>query len=557
MTHEQQAIVKNLLSKYRGVFFSKGESDLGCTTLIEHQIPLVDKAPVRQRYRRIPPSQYEAVKAHIRQLLEAQIIWESCSPYASPIVLVQKKDGTLRLCVDYRQLNSKTRKDAYPLPRTDESLDALSGAKWFSTLDLASGYNQVPVAEADRFKTAFCTPFGLFEFNRMPLGLCNGPSTFQRLMERIFGYQSFQSLLLYLDDVIVFSCCFEPHVQRLELVLRRLDKENLRVKLTKCSFFQHKVKYLGHVVSSDGVSTDPDKIAVVAEWRRPRNLQELRSFLGFASYYRRFVAGFSKIAQPLNALVAALLPKNHRGTSKKALEQWTEVCEHAFQTLKSKLVSAPVLAYADFKKSFILEVDASHNGLGAVLSQEQDGKVRPIAYASRGLRKAERNMQNYSSMKLEFLALKWAVADKFREYLLGNKCLVFTDNNPLSHYQTAKFGAVEQRWASQLAAFDLEIRYKPGKAKINADALSRQYVDATMEVIAPLTPLPVLLTQAIQEASSPDMQVTQESVTTLPVRTKGDMTRLQVADPVIGPFLGFWKRQKGPNREERLHLHNY
>lgn len=193
------------------------------------------------------------------------------------------------------------------------------------------------------------------------------------------------------------------------------------------------------MVSSDGVSTDPDEIAVVAEWRRPQNMQELRSFLGFASYDRRFVANFSKIAQPLNALVAALLPKNHRGTSKKFLEeQWTEVCEQAFQTLKSKLVSAPVLAYADFKKSFILDVDASHHGLGAVLSQEQDGKIRPIAYASRGLRKAECNMQNYSSMKLEFLALKWAVADKFRDYLLGNKCLVFTDNNPLTHYQSAK-----------------------------------------------------------------------------------------------------------------------
>ncbi len=177
---------------------------MGCTTLISHEIPLTDEVPIRQMYRRIPPAEYDAVKAHINQLLESQVIRESCSPYASPIVLVKKKDGALRLCVDYRQLNRKTRKDAFPLPQIEESLDALSGARWFSTLDLASGYNQMPVEERDKCETAFCTPFGLFEFNRMPFGLCNAPSTFQRLMERMFGSQHFQTLLLYLDDVIVF-----------------------------------------------------------------------------------------------------------------------------------------------------------------------------------------------------------------------------------------------------------------------------------------------------------------------------------------------------------------
>jgi len=186
-------------------------------------------------------------------------------------------------------MSELARKDAYPLPRIEESLDALTGAKWFSTLDLASGYNQVPVADKDRAKTAFCTAFGLFEFNRMPFGLCNAPSTFQRLMERIFGDQSFQSLLLYLDDVIVFSTTIEQHLQRLELVLDRLRQQNLKIKLSKCCFFQPEVRYLGHVVSSTGVSTDPEKISAVAKWNRPQSLQELRSFLGFASYYRRFV----------------------------------------------------------------------------------------------------------------------------------------------------------------------------------------------------------------------------------------------------------------------------
>lgn len=199
--------------------FAAHEGDLGCTSLISHEIPLLDEVPVRQRYRRLPPSEYEVVKAHINQLLEAQVIRESCSPYASPIVLMRKKDRSLRLCVDYRQLNHKTRKDALPLLRIEESLDALSGAHWFSTLDHASGYNQVPVAEKDKAKTAFCTPSGLFEFNRMPFGLCNAQSTFQRLMQCLFGEQHCQSLLLYLDYIVFFSSTISQHLEGLERVL--------------------------------------------------------------------------------------------------------------------------------------------------------------------------------------------------------------------------------------------------------------------------------------------------------------------------------------------------
>ncbi len=223
LSREEQSKVRALLSKYQSVF-SSFEGDLGCIDLLSHDIPLLDDTPVRQRYRRLPPSEYEVVRAHINQLLETQVIRESCSPYASPIVLVKKKDGSLRMCVDYRQLNSKTRKDAFPLPRIEESLDTLTGARWFSTLDLASGYNQVPVTDGDKQKTAFCTPFGLFEWNRMPFGLCNAHSTFQRLMERLFGDQNCQSLLLYLDDIIVFSSSVEQHLEWLEVVLGRLER---------------------------------------------------------------------------------------------------------------------------------------------------------------------------------------------------------------------------------------------------------------------------------------------------------------------------------------------
>ena len=242
-------------------------------------------------------------------------------------------------------------------------------------------------------------------------------------MERIFGDQSFQSLLLYLDDIVIFSTSFNQHLQRLEMVLSRLQQHNLKLKMSKCHFFQQEVKYLGHVISSAGVATDPEKTKAVAEWKHPSTVTDLRSFLGFCSYYRRFVEGFAKHAAPLHRLVGELEggPKKPRSRVSAKLEgHWSEDCEQAFQTLKNKLITAPVLGYADFKRPFILETDASHQGLGAVLSQEQDGALRPIAYASRGLRPTERNMSNYSSMKLEFLALKGAVTEKFREYLPGD-----------------------------------------------------------------------------------------------------------------------------------------
>lgn len=547
LTSQQASQAKALFAKYNNIF-SRGDGDLGCTSLIAHEIPLTDNAPVRQPYRRIPPSQYETVREHIQQLLDSQVIRESCSPYSSPIVLVTKKDGSLRLCVDYRQLNSKTRRDAYPLPRIDESLDALSGARWFSTLDLASGYNQVPVAEGDKAKTAFCTPFGLFEFNRMPFGLCNAPGTFQRLMERIFGDQRYQSVLLYLDDVVVFSATVEEHLKRLEGVFERLQKQNLKVKLSKCQFFQPQVSYLGHVVSAEGVSTDPAKIEVVKEWRRPAHLAELRSFLGFASYYRRFVEGFSKISAPLHRLVGRLSGPRQKGKTPPIplATAWDKPCEDAFQRLKGKLTSAPVLAYADFKRPFLLEIDASHGGLGAVLSQEHEGKVRPVAFASRGLKPTERNMENYSSMKLELLALKWAVTEKFREYLLGNHFTILTDNNPLSHLQTAKLGAIEQRWAAQLASFNFTIKYRPGRSNGNADALSRQYLERFLGG----TEVPLLGVLA-DPSLLPIAEAQCEEVVALPGRTAGDLGQLQEADPVIGPIRGFFQSGRRPRAEER------
>uniref|UniRef100_A0A3P9NJ42 Gypsy retrotransposon integrase-like protein 1 n=1 Tax=Poecilia reticulata TaxID=8081 RepID=A0A3P9NJ42_POERE len=442
------------------------------------------------------------------------------------------------MCVDYRQLNSKTRKDAFPLPRIDESLDALAGAQWF-TLDLASGYSQVEMAEKDKEKTTFCTPFGLFEFNCMPFGLSNAPSTFQRLMERLFGDCRCQSLLLYLDDVIVFSSSVEQHLERLNQVFSRLETQGLKVKLSKCHFFQKRVRYLGHVVSEEGVSTNPDKVAAVRDWRQPTTLAELRSFLGFASYYRRFICGFSNMASPLNRLVARLLPPGQKGkTPEKPLGGFWD--EQSFHKLKAALITTPVLAYADFQKPFVLEVDASHVGLGAVLSQNHGGKLRPISFASHSLKPTKWNMNNYSSMKLELVALKWAVTEKFREYLLGNKCTVFTDNNPLSHLATAKLGATEQMWVSELAAFDLTLKYHPGSQNANADALSRQHT----------THREAGAGSGLREGFAG----VQEEISALPGLSGADLCTLLYKDPNIDSFMQFWTRGRMPDAKERNEL---
>lgn len=361
-----------------------------------------------------------------------------------------------------------THKDAYPLPRIEESLTCLRKAAWYSTLDLACGYWQVEVDPADREKTAFTTPMGLYEFDRMPFGLCNAPATFQRLMQRCLGGMLNESLLIYVDDVIVYSPDFESHLRDLERVFQRLLEMGLKLQPKKCSFFQKKVTYLGHVVSQDGVATDPAKTAVVEQWEVPSTVHQLRSFLGFVSYYRRFVQGFAKIAAPLHRLL-----QGGKHISKNTPVVWNTECERVFRQLKSALVSAPVLAYADFHLPFRLYTDASLDGLGAVLSQTQDGKERVIAYASRSLHPTEKNDQNYSSFKLELLALKWAVTEKFKDYLWGATVEVFTDNNPLVHLHSARLGAVEQRWVSQLANYNYTLRYRPGRVNQNADILSR------------------------------------------------------------------------------------
>ena len=302
-------------------------------------------------------------------MLQKNAIQPSSSPWASPIVLV-KKDGNSRFCMDYCKLNAVTRKDAYPLLQIDETLDTLSGSQWFTTLDLASGYWQVELAEEDQQKSAFCTMDGLFEFKVMPFGLYNAPATFQRLMDLVLAGLQWSACLVYLDDIIVLGRDFYGHLQNLQLVLQRIRDAGLKLQPAKCAFFQSEVKYLGHIVSWEGVAADPSNVNKVCSWPVPTTAEEVQQFLGLANYYRRFIRDFANIAKPL-----------HRLTECMAMFKWTDDCQAAFDELRNQLISTPNLAFPDYTERFILDTDASDTGLGAVLSQlDEEGAEHVVAY---------------------------------------------------------------------------------------------------------------------------------------------------------------------------------
>ena len=440
----QKNKVVQFLNDWQHVF-SQSDTDLGHTDLVQHEIHLENEQPFKEPYRRIPPALIQEVREHLKEMLEMDAIRRSNSPFSSNVVIVRKKDGTIRFCIDYRKLNQRTRKDAYAIPRIDDTLHLLAGAKYFTKLDLKSGYWQVELKEEDKPKTAFQVgPLGFYECNRMPFGLCNAPATFQRLMERCMGELNLRDCLIYLDDIIVFSSTFEEHLEKLQAVFSRLALHNLKLKARKCEFFKSRVVYLGHVVSEEGIQADPAKIEAVQNWPVPKNVKEVRQFLGFTGYYRRFVKGFAEIARPLNDLLVGHYTNPQARKKVKVIKkpvpfEWKEEHQHSFQTLIEKLTTPPVLAYADCRLPFSVHTDASLNGLGAVLYQKQDNKERVVAYASRSLKPSEKN---YPAHKLEFLALKWAICEKFRDYLYGSKFEVLTDNNPLTYVlTTAKLDA--------------------------------------------------------------------------------------------------------------------
>ncbi|KAL5457023.1 hypothetical protein EMCRGX_G034258 [Ephydatia muelleri] len=410
ITDSEKHELRNLLRKFDDLFVSENGA-LGRTKVVKHRIN-TSGSPIRQPLRRQPESLKGDMNEEVRKMLSRGVIRPSSSPWSSPVVMVRKKNGSWRFCIDYRKLNAVTHQDAYPLLRIDATLESLAGSTLFTTLDLASGYWQVEIEEDDKEKTAFSTEKGHFEFNVMPFGLTNAPATFQRLMECILAGLTGEQCLIYIDDIIVFSASFPEHLERLTNVFLKLQDAGLKLKTEKCKFVQKAVKYLGHVVSAEGICPDPAKTEVVVSYPVPTSAKEVKQFMGLCNYYRRFVKDYSKIAAPLFKLLSKENAK---------FFAWNSASQNAFEELKSRLVS-PILAYPDFKQPFLLHTDASDAAIGAVLSQY----IAPAA--------------QYCSVACE---------------------------------RVKDVGGRLTRWLLFLQQFKLDFQYKPGRLHTNADTLSR------------------------------------------------------------------------------------
>ena len=471
---EQAGKARGLLKEYHDIFFLE-KQDMGHTKAAEHKIVLKDPdtPPFKERFRRIPPPQLDEVRDHLKLMLDAGVIRPSNSPWCNAVVLVRKKDGSLRFCIDFRRLNSLTVKDSYPLPRICETLESLAGAGLYSTFDMNSGFWQVPMSKESKQYTAFTLgSMGLYECESMPFGLCNAPPTFQRLMLNCLGELNLTYCLIYLDDVIVFSHTEEEHLHRMRVIFDRLREHGLKLKPSKCEVFKTEINYLAHHVSKKGVQPSKKNLESIAECPPPDTYTKVKSFVGLVGHYRRFIKGFARIAAPLYDLTSG----ENKDKKSERVDLPPEALE-AFERLKAACLQAPILAFPDFNKPFLLETDVSGKGLGAVLSQKQaDGRYHPIAYASRIMNDTE---QRYHSNKQEFLALKWAVTEQFHEYLSPygknrNEFVVRTDNNPLTYiFSSTNLDAAGQRWVAQLASYNFSLEYQKGKDNTVADFLSR------------------------------------------------------------------------------------
>ncbi|KAJ9547488.1 hypothetical protein OSB04_020031 [Centaurea solstitialis] len=424
---------------------------------VEFRIELVPGAtPVAKApYRLAPPEMMELSK-QLGELLDKGFIRPSASPWGAPILFVKKKDGSMRMCIDYRELNKLTVKNRYPLPRIDDLFDQLQGAAWFSKIDLRSGYHQLKVREEDVHKTAFRTRYGHFEFVVMPFGLTNAPAAFMDLMNRVCRPMLDRSVIVFIDDILIYSRSKEEHVQHLREVLEVLRKEKLYAKFSKCDFWLQEVQFLGHLVNREGIKVDPAKVEAVMKWETPKTPTEIRSFLGLVGYYRRFIQDFSKIAVPLTKL-----------TRKNEKFVWGAEQEASFDTLRRKLCEAPVLTLPEGVEDLTVYCDASYHGLGCVLMQK--GKV--IAYASRQLKTHE---ANYPTHDLELAAVVFALK-LWRHYLYGVRCTIYTDHKSLHYFMDQRnLNMRQRRWLEVIKDYDCEILYHPGKANVVADALSRK-----------------------------------------------------------------------------------
>lgn len=459
LDNEQLMKVKALLLKHQSVF-SKTKSDLGYVDVIQHRINTGLAPPIKQAPHKVPLTQRDEVNQEIDRMLDMGIIEPSASPWAAPIVPVRKPDGSIRICSDMRKLNTVILKDQYPLPRIQDCLDSLKGAKYFSTLDATSGFFQLSIHPDDMDKTAITCHKGQFRYTVLPMGLANAPATYQRLMEFVMAGLQYETLLVYMDDCIVHADNFEEHINRLDEALARFKSINLKLSPRKCHLFRLETKFLGHVVSEKGISTNKDKIAAIKDWPVPTNEKEVKSFVSLCSYYRRFVNGFAKIAAPL-----------HKLTQKQEKFVWTQECQQAFETLKQALITSPTLAYPNTHDPYILDCDASSFAIGSVLSQIQNGIEKPIAYYSRVLHKTERN---WCVTRRELFSIVESVTH-FHQYLYGLPFTVRTDHSALQWLLQFKSPSGQlSRWLDTLSVYDFKIKHRSGSAHQNADGLSRR-----------------------------------------------------------------------------------
>ena len=458
---QMTAMRSKLLARFSHVFPDELPAGLPPTREVDHKIELVPGAvpPSRPTFR-LSESELVELKKQLDELVKAGFIRPSKSPFGAPILFVKKKDGTMRMCVDYRALNNVTIKNSYPLPRVDELFDRLQGAKFFSKIDLRSGYHQIRIFDEDIPKTAFRTRYGHFEFMVLPFGLTNAPGTFMHLMHETFREYLDDFVLVFLDDILIFSNTLEEHEEHVRKVLETLAKSKLYAKESKCEFFKTEVEFLGHIVGRDGVRMMEDKVQAVAEWPVPKNVRDVRAFLGTAGYYRKFIKDFSRISAPITEL-----------TKEKVKFEWTATHQAAFVTLKNAMQSAPVLILPDPKLPFVVHTDASGFAIGAVLMQDHGKGLQPIAFLSKKMLDAE---TRYPVHEQELLAIIHALSS-WRHYLYGTKFKVMTDHKSLQYFKTQPvLSGRQSRWKDVIANFDFDIEYIKGEANPVADGLSRR-----------------------------------------------------------------------------------
>ena len=564
LDEEKRKVVEQLLWEEREVF-SRGENDHGDVPELQMDIHLTDQTPVVVPHRHIPRPLYEEVKNFINDLIANNWIQESKSSYSSPIVCVRKKDQSLRLCIDYRLLNQKIIPDKQPIPRIQEIFDGLDGQEWFSSLDMAKAYHQGYVSEECRKYTAFSTPWGIYEWLRVPMGISNAPPAFQRFINQTLAGLRDRICVAYLDDILIYGKTFEEHVENLRAVLRRLKSKGIKLRADKCHLFKKEVRYLGRLISKNGHRPDPKDTIALEKFRTPpKTIGDLRSLLGFLGYYRSYIQDFSRKFQPIYQLLKGE-GKEQKGKGKKVQKNskstinWTAGMQEIVDSTIDYLRSPEFLVFPDYSKPFILNCDASEKGLGAVLYQKRDGVNKVISYGSRTLTEAEKNYHLHSG-KLEFLGLKWSVCDKFCDYLGYTEFEVYTDNNPLTYVMTtAKLNATGLRWVADLANYQFKIRYKPGKWNTDADGLSRRPMSLEeLEELCTETMHPEELSTVMQvrvEAAPPlahvDVSMLQlEGDVGRDVISTEELKQKQKEDEVIGPIYACVQGRKKPSKEE-------